>query len=198
MVRRSGARPGAGRGRRRLQFDQGGDRSRPARRDRPAPMRCSWSRPITTSRRRTASMPHYKAINDAIGIPIIIYNIPGRSVVDMSVDTMQRLYELKNIAGVKDATANMARVIAATCGDGRGFQSAVGRGYYRARIHGAWRPWLHLGDVECGAAAVRRIPGGVPARRLCRGARNCRTSSRRCTSICSSRPARRRSNMRCR
>ena len=53
---------------------------------------------------------HYKAINDAIGIPIIIYNIPARSVIDMSVDTMKRLFELKNIAGVKDATANMARV----------------------------------------------------------------------------------------
>ena len=53
---------------------------------------------------------HYKAINDAIGIPIIIYNIPPRSVIDMSVETMQRLYELKNIAGVKDATASMARV----------------------------------------------------------------------------------------
>ena len=53
---------------------------------------------------------HYKAINDAIGIPIIIYNIPGRSIVDMSVETMARLYELKNITGVKDATANMARV----------------------------------------------------------------------------------------
>ncbi len=53
---------------------------------------------------------HYKAINDAIGIPIIIYNIPPRSVIDMSVDTMKRLFELKNIAGVKDATANMARV----------------------------------------------------------------------------------------
>jgi 4-hydroxy-tetrahydrodipicolinate synthase len=53
---------------------------------------------------------HFKAVNDAIGIPIIIYNIPPRSVVDMSVDTMKRLYELKNIAGVKDATANIARV----------------------------------------------------------------------------------------
>jgi 4-hydroxy-tetrahydrodipicolinate synthase len=53
---------------------------------------------------------HFKAVNDAIGIPIIIYNIPPRSVVDMSVDTMKRLYELKNIAGVKDATANLARV----------------------------------------------------------------------------------------
>ncbi|MDB5601665.1 MAG: Dihydrodipicolinate synthase [Xanthobacteraceae bacterium] len=53
---------------------------------------------------------HYKAINDAIGIPIIIYNIPPRSVIDMSVETMARLYELKNITGVKDATANVLRV----------------------------------------------------------------------------------------
>lgn len=53
---------------------------------------------------------HFKAVNDAVGIPIIIYNIPPRSVVDMSVETMARLYELKNIAGVKDATANLARV----------------------------------------------------------------------------------------
>lgn len=53
---------------------------------------------------------HFKAINDAIGIPIIIYNIPPRSVIDMSVDTMRRLFELKNVAGVKDATANLARV----------------------------------------------------------------------------------------
>ncbi len=53
---------------------------------------------------------HFKAVNDAVGIPIIIYNIPGRSVIDMSVATMARLFELPNIAGVKDATANMARV----------------------------------------------------------------------------------------
>ena len=53
---------------------------------------------------------HFKAINDAIGIPIIIYNIPARSVIDMSVETMKRLFELKNIAGVKDATANVVRV----------------------------------------------------------------------------------------
>jgi 4-hydroxy-tetrahydrodipicolinate synthase len=52
---------------------------------------------------------HFEAVNDAVGIPIIIYNIPPRSVVDMSVATMARLYELKNIAGVKDATANIGR-----------------------------------------------------------------------------------------
>ena len=53
---------------------------------------------------------HYKKINDNVGIPIIIYNIPSRSVIDMSVETMTKLYELKNIIGVKDATGNLNRV----------------------------------------------------------------------------------------
>ena len=53
---------------------------------------------------------HYKAINDKCGIPIIIYNIPGRSVIDMTVDTMARLFELENIVGVKDATGDLNRV----------------------------------------------------------------------------------------
>ncbi len=52
---------------------------------------------------------HFKAISDAVDLPIVIYNIPGRSVIDMSVDTMARCFELKNVIGVKDATANMAR-----------------------------------------------------------------------------------------
>ena len=53
---------------------------------------------------------HFKAINDAVDIPIVIYNIPGRSVVDMTTETMARLFKLANIVGVKDATANLARV----------------------------------------------------------------------------------------
>ena len=53
---------------------------------------------------------HYKKINDNVGIPIVIYNIPSRSVIDMSVETMTKLYELKNIIGVKDATGNLKRV----------------------------------------------------------------------------------------
>jgi 4-hydroxy-tetrahydrodipicolinate synthase len=53
---------------------------------------------------------HFKAVHDAVGIPIFIYNIPSRSVVDLSIDTMKRLYELPHIVGVKDATANVARV----------------------------------------------------------------------------------------
>src|SRR5712671_733269 len=69
---------------------------------------------------------HYKAINDAIGIPIIIYNIPARSVIDMSVETMTRLYELRNIAGVKDATANVVRVSQQRAALGEGFNQLSG------------------------------------------------------------------------
>jgi len=54
---------------------------------------------------------HYKKINDNVGIPIIIYNIPSRSVIDMSVKTMARLFELKNIVGVKDATGDLNRAV---------------------------------------------------------------------------------------
>ena len=69
---------------------------------------------------------HFKAINDAIGIPIIVYNIPPRSVIDMSVDTMQRLFELPNIAGVKDATANMTRVTQQRAAMGEDFNQLSG------------------------------------------------------------------------
>ena len=62
---------------------------------------------------------HYKAIADAADIPIFIYNIPGRSVIDMSVETMARLAAEKNIVGVKDATANLIRPLHTTraCGE---------------------------------------------------------------------------------
>jgi 4-hydroxy-tetrahydrodipicolinate synthase len=69
---------------------------------------------------------HFKAINDAIGIPIIMYNIPGRSVIDISVDTMKRLFELKNVAGVKDATANMTRVSQQRAAIGEDFNQLSG------------------------------------------------------------------------
>ncbi len=69
---------------------------------------------------------HFKAINDAIGIPVIIYNIPSRSVIDISVDTMRRLFELKNIAGVKDATANLARISLQRAAMGEDFNQLSG------------------------------------------------------------------------
>src|SRR5437660_5962574 len=69
---------------------------------------------------------HFKDINDAIGIPILIYNIPPRSVIDMSVDTMKRLFELTNIAGVKDATASMVRVSQQRAAMGEDFNQLSG------------------------------------------------------------------------
>jgi 4-hydroxy-tetrahydrodipicolinate synthase len=62
---------------------------------------------------------HFKAVAEAVSIPLFIYNIPGRSVIDMSVETMARLAEIKNIVGVKDATANLARPLHTTraCGE---------------------------------------------------------------------------------
>jgi 4-hydroxy-tetrahydrodipicolinate synthase len=69
---------------------------------------------------------HFKAINDAIAIPIIIYNIPPRSVIDMSVETMARLFELEHIAGVKDATANVVRVSQQRAAMGAGFNQLSG------------------------------------------------------------------------
>src|SRR5271156_955066 len=64
---------------------------------------------------------HFKAINDAVGIPIFIYNIPPRSVIDMSVETMKRVFELKNVVGVKDATGNVARISLQRQAMGAGF-----------------------------------------------------------------------------
>lgn len=58
---------------------------------------------------QAALYAHYKAIHDAVDLPILIYNIPGRCVIDMSVETMARLAELPNIVGVKDATADLTR-----------------------------------------------------------------------------------------
>lgn len=69
---------------------------------------------------------HFKAINDAIGIPIIVYNIPGRSIIDLSTDTMKRLWELKNIAGVKDATSNLLRITQARIDIGTDFNQLTG------------------------------------------------------------------------
>ena len=69
---------------------------------------------------------HFKAINDAIRIPIIVYNIPARSVIDMSVDTMKRLFDLDNIAGVKDATANVVRVSQQRAAMGEDFNQLSG------------------------------------------------------------------------
>jgi 4-hydroxy-tetrahydrodipicolinate synthase len=99
---------------------------------------------------------HYKAINDAIGIPIIIYNIPARSVIDMSVDTMARLFDLKNIAGVKDATANVVRVSQQRAAMGPGFnqlsgEDATALGFMAHGGHGCISVTSNVAPRLCGA-----------------------------------------------
>ena len=94
---------------------------------------------------------HFKAINDAADMPIVIYNIPGRSVIDMTVDTMARLFKLANIVGVKDATANMARASLQREALGSDFIQLSGEDATALALHGAWRPWLHLGHGKCHA-----------------------------------------------
>ena len=109
MVRRAGQGPGSGDRRRGLKLHRrGGQLSKHAEKagaDAVLVVTPYYNKPT-----QEGLYQHFKAINDAIGIPIIMYNIPARSIIDINVDTMKRLYELKNIAGVKDATANMARV----------------------------------------------------------------------------------------
>jgi 4-hydroxy-tetrahydrodipicolinate synthase len=55
---------------------------------------------------------HYKAINDAVDLPIIVYNVPSRTVIDIGVEALGRLAELPNVVGIKDATAKIERVTA--------------------------------------------------------------------------------------
>ncbi|MQX36675.1 4-hydroxy-tetrahydrodipicolinate synthase [Roseospira navarrensis] len=69
---------------------------------------------------------HFKAIHDAVDLPIVIYNIPGRCVVDMTVQTMARLAELPNIVGVKDATNDLARPLATRLAIGKDFSMLSG------------------------------------------------------------------------
>ena len=80
---------------------------------KPVPLPRWLSRPIITNQHRLGLIAHFSALNAAVEkLPLIIYNIPGRSVVDMQVETMAELAALENIVGVKDATGDLARVAA--------------------------------------------------------------------------------------
>jgi 4-hydroxy-tetrahydrodipicolinate synthase len=69
---------------------------------------------------------HFAAIAEAVDIPILVYNIPGRAIVEISVETMGRLADLKNVIGVKDATANLARPIRERIACGHGWRMLSG------------------------------------------------------------------------
>jgi 4-hydroxy-tetrahydrodipicolinate synthase len=94
---------------------------------------------------------HYKAIHDAVDIPILIYNIPGRSVVDMSVATMARLAELKNIVGVKDATNDLVRPVRTRLAIGRDFCQLSGE-------DATVVPFLAQGGVGCISVTANIAP----------------------------------------
>jgi 4-hydroxy-tetrahydrodipicolinate synthase len=97
---------------------------------------------------------HFKAMNDCADIPIVIYNIPGRSVVDMSVETMVRLFKLSNIVGVKDATANMARASQQRAALGKDFiqlsgEDATALGFMAHGGHGCISVTANVAPALC-------------------------------------------------
>lgn len=99
---------------------------------------------------------HYKALNDAVEIPILIYNIPGRSVVNMSVETMARLAKLPNIVGVKDATNDLTRVSLQRAAIGPEFIQLSGEdgnalGHAAQGGHGCISVTANVAPAECAA-----------------------------------------------
>ena len=94
---------------------------------------------------------HYKAIHDNSDIPIFIYNVPGRSVVDMSVATMAKLAKLPRIAGVKDATGDLTRPVATRRECGTDFCQLTGE-------DGISLPFLAVGGVGCISVTANIAP----------------------------------------
>ena len=94
---------------------------------------------------------HFKAIADAVDLPILIYNIPGRSVVDMSIATMARLAEHKNIVGVKDATSDLARPLRTRLAIGADFCQLSGE-------DATVVPFLAQGGVGCISVTANIAP----------------------------------------
>ncbi|WP_298215782.1 4-hydroxy-tetrahydrodipicolinate synthase [Acidocella sp.] len=99
---------------------------------------------------------HFKAVAESISIPVIIYNIPGRSVIDMSVETMARLAGIKNIAGVKDATANLSRPLHTRRACGADFIQLSGEdhtliGYLASGGHGCISVTANVAPGLCAA-----------------------------------------------
>ncbi len=95
---------------------------------------------------------HYQAIHDAVDIPIVIYNIPGRCIVDMTVETMARLAELPNIVGVKDATADLARPAKTSLAIGPDFAQLSGE-------DATALPFLAQGGHGCISVTANVAPG---------------------------------------
>ncbi len=124
-VRRGGERQGAGDRRHRLEFDRAHDRTDAARQGAGADAALIVC-PYYNKPTQEGLYQHFKAMHDAVDLPIVIYNIPGRSAVDMSNATMARLAKLPNIVGVKDATNDLARPLRMRVEIGRDFSMLSG------------------------------------------------------------------------
>ena len=175
VVHQGGQEARAGDRRRRLQLHRGGDRFHPPRQEGGRRRRAALDR-LLQQADAGGPLPHFKAISDAVDIPIFLYNVPVRTIVDISVATMARCAELKNVVGVKDATANVARVTAAAPGLRQGLRPALRRGRHGAGLHGARRARLHLGHLQRGAAPVRATSRTPASRATGRRRSSCKTA----------------------
>ncbi len=115
---------------------------------------------------------HFKAIAEAVDLPMIVYNVPGRTVADLQNETMLRLAQVPNIVGIKDATANLERGSDLIRRKPRDFRVYSGDDATRARADAAWWPRRDLGHRQCRAAADARDVRGRARRRRRQGARN--------------------------
>ena len=139
-------------------------------------------------------LAHFKAINDAVDIPIVVYNMPARTVVDISVETMGRH------RGVGERGRRQGRHRRHDPGGApsgavrRQIRAALRRRSQRARLQRPWRRRLHFSDGQCRAEAVRANAGGEPRAAISPPRARSTQSWRRCTRRCSSSPRRRRRN----
>ncbi len=134
---------------------------------------------------------HFRAIAEKVDLPLILYNVPGRTVADLANDTVLRLAQVPGIVGIKDATADLGRGSELIKALAAAKQARLRR-LQRRRHHGTpaaadGRPRRDLGHRQRGAEADGRDVQGGARRRHCRGARAATTACCRCTASCSSR-----------
>ena len=187
---RGGSRARAGDRRRRQQQHRQPPSSSHARRNAPAPRRCSASRRCYLKPSQAGMMVHFRTIHDAVGLPIILYDVPARTACALDDVTVRRLAELPRIVGLKDATGDIPRVARLRRRLGTEFLLLSGDDASQA----AFRMAGGDGCISVTANVVPALCGGPASRLATRGWRPTSAGStrswRRCTRRCSSRPTR--------